>query len=94
MSRGWKMAPARQPWRLLAFATICCLFLVVVAASAGSRAKPRTGVHRNDAVLVSYVHGFPVRARGALNRRVGAWTIRTFIDGTGYSVSGLAASPR
>jgi subtilisin family serine protease len=82
MWRGWEMAPARQPWRLLAFATICGLFLVVVATSAGSRAKPRTAAHRNDAVLVSYVHGFSVRSRAALNRRVGAWTIRTFIDGT------------
>jgi subtilisin family serine protease len=79
----WGRTPpprGRARW-LVGVAALCGLVLIVGAASA-TRPPKSVAPHRNDAVLVAYRHGVSVKARAALNRRVGAWAIRTYLSGS------------
>ncbi|HST14863.1 MAG TPA: S8 family peptidase [Gaiellaceae bacterium] len=81
ISRGRTAPPHGRAWGLLTVAALFALVLVASAASA-SRHPKSVAPHRNDRVLVGYKRGLTVSARTALKRRVGAWTIRTYINGS------------
>ncbi|MGN6797256.1 MAG: S8 family serine peptidase [Gaiellaceae bacterium] len=81
ISRGRTAPPHARAWGLLAVAALAALVLVASAASA-ARPSKSVAAHRNDRLLVSYKHGLTASARATLKRRVGAWTIRTYLNGS------------
>jgi subtilisin family serine protease len=81
ISRGRTVQPHGRAWGLLIVAALSALVLVASAASA-SRHPNSVAPHRNDRLLVAYKHGLTASARTALKHRVGAWTIRTYLNGS------------
>src|SRR5690242_13706556 len=81
ISRGRTAPPHGRAWGLL---TIAALAARVWGASAASATRPSKSVaaHMNDRLLVAYKHGLTASARTALKHRVGAWTIRTYLNGS------------
>src|SRR3954470_9883816 len=71
---------AGRAWGLLTVAALAALVLVASAASAPRHPKSVVAPHRNDRVLVAYKRGLTASARTALKNRVGAWTIRTYLN--------------
>lgn len=82
VSRGRTARPHGRAYVLLMVAALAALVLVVAGAASASR-HPRSVVpQRNDRLLVAYTRGVTASARTALKHRVGAWTIRTYLNGS------------
>ena len=82
ISRGRTVPPHGRAWALLTIAALAALVLVASAASASRHPKSVVAPHRNDRLLVAYKRGLTASARTALKHRVGAWTIRTYLNGS------------
>ena len=81
ISRGRAVPLRGRGWGLLALAALAALVLVATAASA-ARPSKSVAPHRNDRLLVAYKRGLTETGRTALKHRVGAWTIRTYLNGS------------